>query len=124
MRLNWLTIVWAFVAAWLAVVITLSAFAPIPPAKKRQRPAIPGRYVMHFHGTPWPTVLLDDGGYCAERVPGPRYEGSWTLHGDVFTIRERFVSSEGAGGWTTYTFHLRPGRVDSVCGGLRLERLP
>lgn len=109
--------------ACAAYLIGLALAAPVPPARPRPRPALPGSYTMTFCGADYPTVLLDDGGYAAQaHQPGRRWEGTWALKGDTLTIRERLVCllRGPESDWAEYAFTLRPGRLDSTCGRLRL----
>lgn len=101
---------------WPAVIVS----APVPPPKPRPRPDLAGNWMAHWSGSEWPTVLLPDGTYVAERPGGPRYEGRWALAGDVLSIEERLVSPDGYGEVLRYVFSLRAGKTESTCGRLRL----
>lgn len=104
----------------LLVVCPLSQAAPIPPPKARPRPELSGAWVAYWSGSEWPTVMLPDGTYVAERPGGPRYEGRWELVGDKLRIEERLLGPEGYGQAYRYTFTMRPRALASKCGGLRL----
>src|SRR5262245_43294049 len=106
--------------ALLLLIAPLAHAAPIPPPKPKPRPDLPGAWVAHWSGAEWPTVLLADGGYVAERPGGPRYEGRWELVGNKLLIEERLVGPEGYGQVYRYSFTMRPGQLGSTCGGLRL----
>lgn len=93
--------------------------APIPPPKTRTRPDLCGAWTAVWSGAEWPTIFLPGGGYVAER-PGLLYHGSWSLKGDVLTIRERHVAADHLGDYTTYTFTLAPGQLRTADAGLRL----
>ncbi len=119
-----------FGLALLAAVVALQHLegwcrgAPVPPARARPRPELAGSWVAHWSGSEWPTVMLPDGTYVAERPGGPRYEGRWSLSGDTLRIEERLLTPEGYGQAYRYAFTLRPGTTRSACGGLDLRRLP
>jgi hypothetical protein len=115
----------AAVALLLIVAPLFSYAAPIPPPKAKPRPDLSGAWVAHWAGSEWPTILLPEGGYVAERPGGPRYEGRWKLAGHKLQIEERLVGPDGYGEVYRYTFTLRAGTLrasqfDSTCGGLRL----
>jgi len=97
--------------------------APIPPAKPIIRPSLAGTWMAYWSGAEWPTVMIEGGGYVAERAGGPRYEGQWKLVGDDLTIEERCVGPNGAGHLYKYSFRLLPGKLFTKCGGLKLERI-
>lgn len=112
------------IALVLYLLMTGASSAPVPrPREKKPRESISGSYNAYWSGSLWPTVLLPDGGYVAERSGGPRYEGRWSLDGDTFKVEERLVSPCGYGQVYSYTFTLRKGGLSSTCGGLRLERV-
>ena len=104
----------------LLIAWPLSQAAPIPPPRPKPRPDLSGAWMAHWSGAEWPTVMLPDGTYVAERAGGPRYEGRWELAGDKLKIEERLLGPDGYGQACRYTFTLRPGALASTCGGLRL----
>lgn len=100
--------------------------APLPAPKARPGPSLPGTYDMVFHGTVYPTVLLEGGTYVATTDTNSlRWEGTWELKGDRFTIKERLVDPyQGPqGDFHTYTFTMKPCLRESVGDGLKLKRV-
>lgn len=109
--------------ALLLIVAPLAEAAPIPPPKAKAPLDLSGSWVMLWSGAEWPTVLMPDGVYIAERPGGPRYEGQWRLVGNRLQIEERVVGPTGTGQYYRYSFTLRAGELGSACGGLRLVRV-
>jgi hypothetical protein len=97
--------------------------APLPQPKSKIRPDLSGAWTAKWSGSEWPTVLLPDGTYVAERAGGPRYEGRWKLDGDELTIEERLRNEYGYGQVYRHTFTLQPGKTHTRCGSLTLERV-
>lgn len=106
--------------AWSAASLLSLVAAPVPPPRAfRPRPPLPGAYVALWSGAEWPTLLLEGGDYIAER-PGLLYHGTWALKGDTLTIRERRVTAGWVGEYTSYTFTLQPGKLQTADGAFRL----
>lgn len=106
------------------LVSPLSQAAPIPPPKAKPRPDFSGSWVAVWSGAEWPTVMLPDGTYVAERPGGPRYEGRWELDANnKLIIEERLVNAYGYGQVYRYTFTMKQGKLLSTCGGLRLTNV-
>lgn len=111
--------------------LCLSGFSsPVPRAKPAPKRSVAGSYTMYFHKTAYPTILLDDGGYVCESIPTNRadrpirWEGTWKLDKDTFTIREQIVDivTGERGSFTDYVFTLRPGKLESTCDVLRFVK--
>lgn len=111
----------------LVVCLALGA-NPIPPPRTPRRPPIAGEWIALWNGqSDWITTLSDNGAYLADRPAGPRYEGRYTLKGDVLTIEEHHAGPTNDGTAPhvyRYTFTLAPGKLDSVCGKFRLRQRP
>jgi hypothetical protein len=111
--------------AWLVAACSLLA-APVPRAKEKKRPPVAGAWVAYWNRQPWQTLMLDCGGYFAERADPEgvlRYEGEWSLKGDELVIRERTVAADGLRGfWFTYRFTLKPGKLEAADGTFKLAK--
>jgi hypothetical protein len=112
------------IASWtmlLALALCATA-APVPAPKVRERPSVVGHWVAYWSGTAWDTEFRADGGYRASRDGTHHAVGVWVLKGDKLIIEERRLYPGMYDDAVFYTYKLKPGRLDSVCGQFRLAK--